>query len=467
MVPGGIKATRGTAGAVQRGFDAAVGAVEASPWSGVPQQTAAAQQRINQPGTIDRVLGPPDTMTQSGVDRTAKGVATGKAGQQINQFWNDFGELTRNLTTQEIIEGDFYKAGKSAPAMRDAWSRMSPEMKASVTQGHKKLLAAVDASLDQDWVEKWNKTSKQGQGQKQLPPAKMQPTDAAMTAAEAKYPMPTRDVTARDIKGNKRLLDKIRGGFQTDIQFAEGFDPAAVEARAAADAEYRQSTRSPKGSLTPTAEEVFEMQMGAESSRRAEKAKGHSKSHAAKNNMTIAQSKAVMNQTLTKLNNFGRIPTNVNPSTVPAITGAAFAIGISVAELINTYGNDEGGSWTWRDPRNAVLTTEGWGIPNKETGQGYAWGAVGETAVTAAGLSQATPDMFDEVGSGAFWTGMPRGIGQSGKEMYEHITGSVGGAGRKIANWMVDDPSLAAPDDEYMRRLKQERLDRILNQVPG
>ena len=123
--------------------------------------------------------------------------------------------------------------------------------------------------------------------------------------------------------------------------------------------------------------------------------------------------------------------------------GAAAAGGIIAgADLINTYGNEAGESWTFTDPRSGVLTTkEGWGIPNKETGQGYGWDAVRETAQTAAGLSQATPDMFDEVGSGSFWEALPRGIADSASDMYQGITGAVGGAGQKIANWLVPDAS--------------------------
>ena len=208
-------------------------------------------------------------------------------------------------------------------------------------------------------------------------------------------------------------------------------------------------------------------------------AQKHAKKLATKNNTTAAKAKVTINKTLTKLNNFEKIPTGVNPSSVPAISGAALAMGISVAELINTYGTKEGGSWTFRDPRSKVLTTEGWGIPNKETGQGYAWGAVGETARALIGAGQGGYEALanmgpypefgmmgkhDDLGT-QFDTMMnlPGEIGQGAVDMYHGITGSVGGAGRKIADAWVGDPgSLPAPTPEERERAKAEYLDRVL-----
>jgi len=49
-----------------------------------------------------------------------------------------------------------------------------------------------------------------------------------------------------------------------------------------------------------------------------------------------------------------------------------------------------------------------------------------ETARTAAGLSEATPDMFDEVGSGAFWKALPGAIGTSAKDTGAAMANSIG-----------------------------------------
>ena len=49
-----------------------------------------------------------------------------------------------------------------------------------------------------------------------------------------------------------------------------------------------------------------------------------------------------------------------------------------------------------------------------------------KTARTAAGLSEATPDMFDEVGSGAFWKALPGEVLDSGLHTGAEIGKSIG-----------------------------------------
>jgi len=52
--------------------------------------------------------------------------------------------------------------------------------------------------------------------------------------------------------------------------------------------------------------------------------------------------------------------------------------------------------------------------------------------------------------------------------MWDGITGSVGGAGQKLADQMISGPgSLAAPDEEYKARLRAERAARIAAQQRG
>ena len=55
-----------------------------------------------------------------------------------------------------------------------------------------------------------------------------------------------------------------------------------------------------------------------------------------------------------------------------------------------------------------------------------------ETARTAAGLNEATPDMFDEVGSGAFWKALPGEILNSGLHTGAEMGKSIGRLGRDV-----------------------------------
>ena len=134
---------------------------------------------------------------------------------------------------------------------------------------------------------------------------------------------------------------------------------------------------------------------------------------------------------------------------IAAGTGAALGLGLGGAELYRTHGTD----WTLTDPRNKVLGTTGLGT------------ALGETARALTGTTQASADMFDEVGNSDFWSEMIPSIGESASEMWDGITGSVSGAGQKLADQMFGGPgSLAAPDDEYKARLRAQRAARIAAQ---
>ena len=75
-------------------------------------------------------------------------------------------------------------------------------------------------------------------------------------------------------------------------------------------------------------------------------------------------------------------------------------------------------------------TKEDWNLENLGyLGHAQPWL---ETARTAAGLNEATPDMFDEVGSGAFWKALPGEILNSGLHTGAEMGKSIGRLGRDV-----------------------------------
>ena len=105
-------------------------------------------------------------------------------------------------------------------------------------------------------------------------------------------------------------------------------------------------------------------------------------------------------------------------------------------------------------------TKEDWTAENL----GYAFQEAGpwlETAQTAAGLGEATPDMFDEAGSGAFWKALPGEILDSGLHTGAEMGKSIGRFGRDAGTALADAMSRQGEEAKLNQPAQSALSDRI------